>query len=265
MTFGQRLATMGSALMVVVFALSACSGGTPAPHTVNAVPITLDSISPAPTTAVTPSPSPTSTAATAPATTAPRPSPTTSAPKASSASTVSKPRPAASAASPNVQPTTARPLIQSSTLAWNNRNCLYQWDGVRWVFRNMCRTPQPNGAPDFAYRDDNDKLLFTATTSASLKLVWWTDAKLQYQQLTNYAPDAYGEAVFFLQQASFDGIDLLSLDAFFAATAQKQQFQASHPSADLTPGTRSSQWTVFRSTWWPAISASTCSAAYRCP
>lgn len=258
-------ATMSLGLMVVS-ALAACSVGGSTPYTVIPVPMPTDSRTPAPTTtAFTPSPSPATTTAKArpkasPAAT-PRHSPKVAAPQTKAAA----PRSAPSVTVPTLKPTPVRPRIALSTLAWNNRSCLYQWDGVRWVFRNMCRTPQPNGAPDYAYRDDNDRLLFTATTSATLKLVWWTDAKLQYQQLTNSAPDAYATTAFAFQQASFNGIDLLSLDAFFATTAQKQQFQATHPGADLTPGTRNIQWLVFRSTWWPAISASNCTAAYLCP
>lgn len=214
---------------------------------------------PSKTAAPTASPSPTSATPTA------KPKATTK-PKATAKASPTTPAPAATTA-PQPAPTKTYPNIALGKLAWSSHGCLYRWSGSGWQSKNLCRTPL-NGPLDFTYADSSGRELFTADRNPTLKLVYWSDSKLVYQQYTNYAQGTYQNGTFDafnLHQASFDDGTTFSIDDFFKQTAMLSSFKAAHPTADLRPATRDARWPIFRYTWYPAIIAPTCPQSYLCP
>lgn len=176
------------------------------------------------------------------------------------------PSPVTSPVAPKPAATKTYPNIARGTLAWNGHGCLYKWSGSSWQSKGMCRTTL-NGPRDYTYTDSAGHDLFTANTEPASALVWWTDSKLAYQQITNSATHSYQNGTFTkfgLQQASL-GNGALALEDFFSQTDLLYSFQQAHPKADLSRATRDIQWIVFKNTWYPAIAARNCRTIDLCP
>lgn len=272
-TINRRIAVLSLMLFASSVVLSAChvdTTPTPSDSPSTYVPGAWDTTptaQPSKTAAPTASPSPTTTSpaptAKPKATTKPK---ATARPKATANASPTTPAPAATTA-PKPAPTKAYPNITLGKLAWSTNGCLYRWSGSGWQSKNLCRTIL-NGPGDYTYRDSTGHELFTAVIRPALKLVYWSDSKLVYQQYTNYARGTYQNGTFDafdLHQASFDDGTTFSIDDFFNQTSRLAAFGHAHPTADLHRSTRDSQWFVFYNTWRPAILAGNCATNYLCP
>ena len=256
--------------------LSACSFESPEPAATTAAsrwrpwdPATPTTPAPAPSnTTVPPTAKPTSVAPT------PKPTPIPKAtvipkatPKAAPKASSPTPPPGAPKPAPKPAPAKTYPNIAIGKLAWNSRGCLYSWSGTGWQSKNLCRTPR--GEPrDYTYTNTSGRMLFTAVTDPTSALIYWSDAKLVYQQYTNMSRHTYLNGTFgayLLQQASFDDGSSYAIDDFFGQSTKLAAFKRAHPNADLSRSTRDNQWFVFYNFWRPAILAGNCAPNYLCP
>jgi len=98
-----------------------------------------------------------------------------------------------------------------------------------------------------------------------LGFIWWSDALLEYQQITNFKSNSFAKDPYGYHTADWDGHTILSLPDFFADETAAAEFKRQHPNADLSPDTEADRWIVFNNSWSKPILARACKTTEHCP